>query len=232
MAKQAKSDASLRCSFCGKSRDQVRKLIAGPTVYICDECVGLCNDIISEEWQEAKEEISAKLRKPFEINQHLNNYLIGQEGAQDENVSNRSFTGSTGTRMQKFLNYLGVDKSYLFMNTFVYTITGQYSLFGEDAENPRKLLEQKNEIENLNERLAAGQMTPAEIQAMKDHVIGRLSMLRSSLERLLGPLAYKLIKTSKNIRNFCFQKTRILFSRRPSRSRQVHHNSFYDKFYK
>ena len=81
MAKQAKSDASLRCSFCGKSRDQVRKLIAGPTVYICDECVGLCNDIISEEWQEAKEEISAKLRKPSEINQHLNNYLIGQEGA-------------------------------------------------------------------------------------------------------------------------------------------------------
>ncbi len=81
MAKQAKSDASLRCSFCGKSRDQVRKLIAGPTVYICDECVGLCNDIISEEWQEAKEEISAKLRKPSEIKQHLNNYLIGQEGA-------------------------------------------------------------------------------------------------------------------------------------------------------
>ena len=81
MAKHAKTDASLRCSFCGKTRDQVRKLIAGPTVYICDECVGLCNDIISEEWQEAKEEISAKLRKPSEIKQHLNNYLIGQEGA-------------------------------------------------------------------------------------------------------------------------------------------------------
>jgi len=81
MAKPPKTDASLRCSFCGKSRDQVRKLIAGPTVYICDECVGLCNDIISEEWQEAKEEISAKLRKPSEIKQHLNNYLIGQDGA-------------------------------------------------------------------------------------------------------------------------------------------------------
>ena len=81
MAKQAKPDANLRCSFCGKSRDQVRKLIAGPTVYICDECVGLCNDIISEEWQEAKEEISSKLRKPAEINQHLNHYIIGQERA-------------------------------------------------------------------------------------------------------------------------------------------------------
>jgi len=81
MAKQAKSDANLRCSFCGKSRDQVRKLIAGPTVYICDECVGLCNDIISEDWQEAKEEISSKLRKPAEINEYLGQYLIGQERA-------------------------------------------------------------------------------------------------------------------------------------------------------
>ncbi|MBT3586961.1 MAG: hypothetical protein HN509_18765 [Halobacteriovoraceae bacterium] len=70
-------------------------------------------------------------------------FVIGQEGAQDENVSNRSFTGSTGTRMQRFLNYLGIDRSYLFMNTFVYTITGQYSLFGEDRENARKVKEQK-----------------------------------------------------------------------------------------
>lgn len=54
-------------------------------------------------------------------------FVIGQEGAQDENVSNRSFTGSTGTRLQKFLQYLGVDRSYLFMNTFVYTINGQYT---------------------------------------------------------------------------------------------------------
>ena len=81
MAKQTKSDANLRCSFCGKSRDQVRKLIAGPTVYICDECVGLCNDIISEDWQEAKEEISSKLRKPAEIKEYLGQYLIGQERA-------------------------------------------------------------------------------------------------------------------------------------------------------
>ena len=60
MARHAKSDANLRCSFCGKSRDQVRKLIAGPTVYICDECVGLCNEIISEDWQESRQEISTK----------------------------------------------------------------------------------------------------------------------------------------------------------------------------
>ncbi len=81
MARQAKSDANLRCSFCGKNRDQVRKLIAGPTVYICDECVGLCNEIISEDWQESRQEISAKLCKPLDIHQHLNHYIIGQDHA-------------------------------------------------------------------------------------------------------------------------------------------------------
>ena len=81
MAKQLKSDENLRCSFCGKSRDQVRKLIAGPTVYICDECVGLCNEIMAEEWQEAKEALSSKLRKPVEINRHLDQYIIDQARA-------------------------------------------------------------------------------------------------------------------------------------------------------
>lgn len=81
MAKQDKMDRHLRCSFCGKSRDEVRKLIAGPTVYICDECVNLCNDIIAEDWEEAKEEISSKLRKPSEIKHHLDQYVIGQDRA-------------------------------------------------------------------------------------------------------------------------------------------------------
>lgn len=81
MAKQEKMDRHLRCSFCGKSRDEVRKLIAGPTVYICDECVNLCNDIIAEDWEEAKEEISSKLKKPAEIKHHLDQYVIGQERA-------------------------------------------------------------------------------------------------------------------------------------------------------
>ncbi len=81
MAKHVKSDANLRCSFCGKTRDQVRKLIAGPTIYICDECVGLCNEIMAEECQEVKEEISTKLRKPAEINRHLDQYIIDQTRA-------------------------------------------------------------------------------------------------------------------------------------------------------
>ncbi len=81
MTKQEKMDRHLRCSFCGKSRDEVRKLIAGPTVYICDECVNLCNDIIAEDWEEAKEEISSKLKKPSEIKHHLDQYVVGQERA-------------------------------------------------------------------------------------------------------------------------------------------------------
>jgi ATP-dependent Clp protease ATP-binding subunit ClpX len=81
MARQTKAEANLRCSFCGKNRDQVRKLIAGPTVYICDECVGLCNEIISEDWQDSRQEIAAKLCKPADIHQHLNQYIIGQDRA-------------------------------------------------------------------------------------------------------------------------------------------------------
>lgn len=63
-------------------------------------------------------------------------FVIGQEGAQDENVSNRTFTGSTGTKMQNFINFFGIDRSYLFMNTFIYTITGQYGAVPEPTDTP------------------------------------------------------------------------------------------------
>jgi len=72
---------SLRCSFCGKSRDEVRKLIAGPTVYICDECIELCNDIIAEEGEEEKDLVSSSLPKPVEIKRTLDQYVVGQERA-------------------------------------------------------------------------------------------------------------------------------------------------------
>ncbi|MBI3803675.1 MAG: ATP-dependent Clp protease ATP-binding subunit ClpX [Nitrospirae bacterium] len=81
MAKQEKTDSLLRCSFCGKSRDEVKKLIAGPTVYICDECVDLCNDIIAEEWEEEKEETTSTLPKPMEIKKILDQFVIGQDRA-------------------------------------------------------------------------------------------------------------------------------------------------------
>jgi ATP-dependent Clp protease ATP-binding subunit ClpX len=71
----------LYCSFCGKSQHEVRKLIAGPSVFICDECVELCNDIIREEMQESTSEGAAKLPKPHEINETLDQYVIGQSRA-------------------------------------------------------------------------------------------------------------------------------------------------------
>ncbi|MCO6414158.1 MAG: ATP-dependent Clp protease ATP-binding subunit ClpX [Thiogranum sp.] len=71
----------LYCSFCGKSQHEVRKLIAGPSVFICDECVELCNDIIREEMQEKTATGSSKLPKPQEINAVLDEYVIGQVNA-------------------------------------------------------------------------------------------------------------------------------------------------------
>jgi ATP-dependent Clp protease ATP-binding subunit ClpX len=71
----------LYCSFCGKSQHEVRKLIAGPSVFVCDECVELCNDIIREEMQEKSSGGGDKLPKPQQINEVLNEYVIGQERA-------------------------------------------------------------------------------------------------------------------------------------------------------
>jgi ATP-dependent protease Clp ATPase subunit len=71
----------LQCSFCGKSQRQVRKLIAGPGVYICDECIELCNEIIDEEFSGPEVLKDDDLPKPREINRILNEYVIGQEDA-------------------------------------------------------------------------------------------------------------------------------------------------------
>jgi ATP-dependent Clp protease ATP-binding subunit ClpX len=71
----------LKCSFCGKSQKQVKKLIAGPGVYICDECIDLCNEIIEEELADTPELKLEDLPKPREIYDFLNDYIVGQEGA-------------------------------------------------------------------------------------------------------------------------------------------------------
>ena len=81
MARTREPNANLKCSFCGKSQNDVRKLIAGPTVYICDECIELCNDIIAEEWEEEKSREIRSLPKPAEIRAVLDQYVIGQERA-------------------------------------------------------------------------------------------------------------------------------------------------------
>jgi ATP-dependent Clp protease ATP-binding subunit ClpX len=81
MARTRETNGTLKCSFCGKSQNDVRKLIAGPTVYICDECIELCNDIIAEEWEEEKSREIRSLPKPTEIKTVLDQYVIGQERA-------------------------------------------------------------------------------------------------------------------------------------------------------
>jgi ATP-dependent Clp protease ATP-binding subunit ClpX len=80
--KKRDDDSNLSCSFCGKSQREVKKLIAGPTVYICDECIELCNDIIAEEYgHEEASAPSSRVPKPREIKSALDEYVIGQEQA-------------------------------------------------------------------------------------------------------------------------------------------------------
>lgn len=82
MARIGESSELFKCNFCGKSQKQVKKLIAGPGVYICDECIGLCNEIIEEEFPETADPILAEeLPKPREIRDFLDTYVIGQDSA-------------------------------------------------------------------------------------------------------------------------------------------------------
>src|SRR5678816_1955207 len=82
MPKHGETSGNLVCSFCGKSQDEVRKLIAGPTVYICDECIDLCNDIIAEECdQEEALSSTSAVPKPSDVYKRQDQYVIGQERA-------------------------------------------------------------------------------------------------------------------------------------------------------
>ena len=80
MSKETSTD-KLNCSFCGKVQDEVKKLIAGPSVYICNECVDLCNDIIEEEIKNDEDSPYDELLSPLEIYNQLDEYVIGQEKA-------------------------------------------------------------------------------------------------------------------------------------------------------
>src|SRR5690625_7138552 len=83
MFKFSDEKGPLKCSFCGKDQESVRKLVAGPGVYICDECIELCSEIVEEEiGAEEEEEIEIKdIPKPKEINDTLDSYVIGQDQA-------------------------------------------------------------------------------------------------------------------------------------------------------
>src|SRR5438132_12663703 len=74
-----RADDTLRCSFCGKSQNEVKKLIAGPTVYICNECIDICNEIITDDQQAEQVASRPPLPKPGEIKGFLDEYVIGQE---------------------------------------------------------------------------------------------------------------------------------------------------------
>jgi len=155
MAKKA-NNSMLRCSFCGKGQSEVKKLIAGPMVYICDECVGLCNEIIEEDINIVGKDLARKLPTPAEIHQFLNDYVVGQERAKKilsvavHNHYKRIFRGSkSDVELQKsnivLIGPTGTGKT-LFAQTLArfldvpFTIADATTLteagyVGEDVEN-------------------------------------------------------------------------------------------------
>ncbi|MGC8937617.1 MAG: ClpX C4-type zinc finger protein, partial [Thermodesulfovibrio sp.] len=102
-----KNEETLKCSFCGKSQKEVKKLIAGNGVYICDECIALCNEILEEERFNSLEGIKTDLPTPQEIHRFLNDYVIGQERAKKilsvavYNHYKRIFKGTSSDEIQK-----------------------------------------------------------------------------------------------------------------------------------
>src|SRR3990167_1519608 len=157
-------DKVLYCSFCGKSQHEVKKLIAGPSVFVCDECVELCNDIIREESQEILEDIETKLPTPHEIYQFLNEYVIGQPYAkkvlavavynhykrlqhrQDDGVelgkSNILLIGPTGSGKTLLAQTLARFLNVPFAMADATTLT-EAGYVGEDVENIIQKLLQK-----------------------------------------------------------------------------------------
>jgi ATP-dependent Clp protease ATP-binding subunit ClpX len=152
-----KDENSIKCSFCGKGHDEVRKLIAGPTVYICNECVELCNEIIADSLQEeVKTTALPKLPTPKEIHQFLNDYVIGQERAKkilsvavhnhykriyspfDSDIelqkSNILLIGPTGTGKTLFAQTLAKILEVPFAIADATTLT-EAGYVGEDVEN-------------------------------------------------------------------------------------------------
>jgi ATP-dependent Clp protease ATP-binding subunit ClpX len=152
-----KDDNNLKCSFCGKGHSEVRKLIAGPTVYICNECVELCNEIIADSLQEEiKGTTLPKLPTPKEIHQFLNDYVIGQERAKkilsvavhnhykrinspagsdvELQKSNILLIGPTGTGKTLFAQTLAKMLDVPFAIADATTLT-EAGYVGEDVEN-------------------------------------------------------------------------------------------------
>ncbi|HEC13578.1 MAG TPA: ATP-dependent Clp protease ATP-binding subunit ClpX [Acidiferrobacteraceae bacterium] len=162
-----KGEKLLYCSFCGKSQHEVRKLIAGPSVFVCDECVELCNDIIREEVQDSPEagDAKSKFPKPHEINQILDEYVIGQNEAKrvlsvavynhykrieheekvgdvDISKSNILLIGPTGSGKTLLAETLAKQLNVPFTIADATTLT-EAGYVGEDVENIIQKLLQK-----------------------------------------------------------------------------------------
>src|ERR1041384_7139478 len=98
-----RTDDTLRCSFCGKSQNEVKKLIAGPTVYICNECIDICNEIITDDQQAESVATRPPLPKPGEIKNFLDEYVIGQDETKKRLAGRRLSTLQTNrTRPPSF----------------------------------------------------------------------------------------------------------------------------------
>ena len=111
MSKTDNNNSTLYCSFCGKSQHEVKKLIAGPTVFICDECVELCMDIIKEEHKQNSSKGSSGVPTPAEIFKVLDEYVIGQSSAKKFYLflfitTTKDLTRQMGLMMLKYLNQI------------------------------------------------------------------------------------------------------------------------------
>ena len=165
--KRNNGEESLRCSFCNKSQNDVRKLIAGPTVFICDECVRVCNDIIDDDQVVETDVKSHPLPKPHEVKTYLDEYVIGQETTKKKlavavynhykrielskrrsdvelNKSNILLIGPTGTGKTLLAQTLAKRLSVPFAIVDATTLT-EAGYVGEDVENIiLKLLQSAN----------------------------------------------------------------------------------------
>jgi ATP-dependent Clp protease ATP-binding subunit ClpX len=108
------SDKHLRCSFCGKSKESVKKFISGPNVYICNECISLCNEILAEEDQQSAAESLTHIPKPAEIKETLDQYVIGQEQAK-KSLSVAVYNHYKRINNQGFVEDVEIEKSNILL---------------------------------------------------------------------------------------------------------------------